>query len=113
MTWAGIALLIGFAAPGARAAEEGGAGLQGKVMTLVGDLAHVEPASRTVLVEVPVEGQEVTVGASGVAGTALTAGGQSIAFEDLQEGSKVRIKVRRVEDGDELLSLEVLRAPAG
>ncbi len=111
----GVALLLGFAAPapGVSAAGNEEAGSEGQVTTLVGDLAHVEPGSRTVVVEVPLEDHEVTVGASGIAGTVLNSGGQPIAFEDLKAGSKVRVKVRRVEDGGELLSLEVLRTPTG
>jgi hypothetical protein len=114
--WVGacISLTICVAlATGTRAAGEGEAGPEGKVMTLVGDLAHVEPQSQTVVVEVPIEEQVVTVGAWGVADTTLTSRGQSIGFADLQPGSRVRITVRRVTHGDELLSLEVLQAPAG
>jgi hypothetical protein len=111
--WAavGIALLMAVALPGGAGAAEGDPGPEGKVMTLVGDLAHVEPQSRTVVVEVPLAERLVTVGAWGVADTTLTARGRSIDFPDLQPGSRVRITVRRVADGDELLSLEVLQAP--
>ncbi len=114
VAWVGVALMVGFltAAPGAWAAGDE-TGSAGKVTTLVGDLAHVEPASRTVVVDVPVGDKDVNVGASAVAGTTVIEGGQPIAFEDLKPGSKVRVKVRRAEDGDELLSLEVLSAPTG
>jgi hypothetical protein len=82
-----------------------------KVTSLVGTLTHVTPASRTVVVEVPLEDQVITVGAWAVPATTLTAGGRPVEFQSLKEGSKVRIRFRRVPDGDELLSLEVLRAP--
>ncbi|MFB3817516.1 MAG: hypothetical protein ACE147_07625 [Candidatus Methylomirabilales bacterium] len=112
---AGIVLLVGFAAlaSSARAAGEGEVGPEGKVTTLVGDLAHVDPQSQTVVVEVPVADQLLTVGAWSVAGTTLTSGGQAIDFGDLEPGLKVRITFRRVTHGDELVSLEVLRAPSG
>jgi hypothetical protein len=111
---AGIALLITAAlAGGAPAAQEGEVAPEGRVTTLVGQLTHVEPQSDTVVVEVPIADKLVTVGAWGIEGTTLTSGGQSIAFEDLEPGSRVRITFRRVADGDELLSLEVLRSPTG
>jgi hypothetical protein len=113
VTVAGIVLLVGFAAlpNGVRAAAQEAAP-EGKVTTLVGDLAHVTPQSETVVVEVPIDDQLVTVGAWGIAETTPTSGGQAIEFEDLQPGSKVRITFRRVTHGDELLALEVLAAPS-
>jgi len=38
----------------------------------------------------------LTIGAWTVAETTMTSGGQAIDFEDLQPGSKVRIKGRRI-----------------
>lgn len=90
----------------------GAGGDQAKVTSLVGTLTHVTPASRTVVVEVPLEDQVITVGAWTVPETTITASGKPVKFDSLEEGSKVRIKFRRVPDGDELLSLDVLRVPA-
>jgi hypothetical protein len=81
------------------------------VTSLVGTLTHMTPASRTVVVEVPLEEQVITVGAWAVPETTLTAQGRPVNFTGLEEGSKVRSKIRRVPEGDDLLSLEVLRAP--
>jgi hypothetical protein len=84
-----------------------------KTTTLVATLAHVTPGSRTVVVEVPLESGILTVGAGTVPDTTITAAGRAAQLEDLLEGSKVRVEFRRVREGDELISLEVLRPPAG
>ncbi len=81
------------------------------VVTLVGTLTAVTPATRTVVVEVPLESHPITVGAAATPQTTFTAGGRPVAIEDLRLGSRVRITFRGVADGDELLSLAVLSAP--
>ena len=91
----------------------GAGGDHAKATSLVGTLAHVTPGSRTVVVDVPLENHVLTVGAVAVPETTITANGKAAQLEDLVEGSKVRVEFRQVPEGDELISLEVLRPPAG
>jgi hypothetical protein len=106
-------MVLAFVAVPVTAGAAGEDGAQANVMSLVGTLRHVTPESRTVVVEVPLEEQSLTVGAWAIPTTTITADGTPVDLQSLDAGSKVRIKIRRVPNGDELLSLEVLKAPAG
>lgn len=90
------------AAKEAPAAAEKPAGLVGTVVAAVS-------ASRTLVVDVPLGKEVLRVGAEITEKTKITAAGKSASFESLKPGARVRINFRRVETGDEALSVEVLQ----
>ncbi len=105
----GLGLLIGLllSAGAALAASETPSG--GRA-TLVGTVAAIGPG-HTVVVEVPLESQNLIVGASATDQTMVTAAGIPVTLEDVQPGSRVRITFCWVSEGHELLALDVLSAP--
>jgi hypothetical protein len=92
------------AAPEKPAAAEKPAGLTGKIVALV-------PASRTLVVDVPLGKEVLRIGAGVTKETKITAAGAAASFDSLKVGARVRINFRRVATGDEALSVELLRSP--
>ena len=92
------------AAPEKPAAAEKPAGL-------VGTLVAVVPASRTLVVDVPLGKEMLRIGAEVTKETKITAAGAAVSFDSLKVGARVRINFRKVATGDEALSVEVLRSP--
>jgi hypothetical protein len=80
---------------------------------LVGTVVAVAPASRTVVVDVPLGNDVLRIGAQVTGKTKITARGAAASFDSLKEGARVRIDFRRVATGDEVIALEVLRSPKG
>lgn len=78
---------------------------------LVGTLVAVTPASRTVVVDVPLGKQVLRIGAEVTDRTKIREGSKKASLADLKEGERVRINFRRVATGDEALSVDILRAP--
>jgi len=79
----------------------------------VGTIVAVVPHSRTLVVDVPLKGDVLRVGMEVTKRTKIRSGGSPIALEDLQVGARVRINFRRIADGDEAMTVEVLRPSAG
>jgi len=77
----------------------------------VGTIIAVVPASRTLVVDVPLGKEVLRVGADVTPKTKITAAGAPVSLDSLQPGARVRINFRRVTDGDEAISVEVLRGP--
>ena len=88
----------------------GAGGDHAKATSLVGILLTGPQEAGLVVVDVPLRVHALTVGAVAVPETTITANGKAAQLEDLVEGSKVRVEFRRVPEGDELISLEVLVA---
>ncbi|MEK6716754.1 MAG: hypothetical protein AABZ16_04610 [candidate division NC10 bacterium] len=91
------------AAPEKPAAAEKPAGLVGTVIAVV-------PASRTLVVDVPLGKEVLRVGAEVTDKTKLTAAGKAVSLDRLKPGDRVRIEFRRVATGDEAISVEALRS---
>ena len=94
------------AAPEKRAAAEKPAGLVGSIVAVV-------LATRTLVVDVPLGKEVLRVGAEVTPKTKITAAGAPVSLDSLEPGARVRINFRRVADGDEAISVEVLRGPKG
>lgn len=90
------------AAPEKPAAAEKPAGLVGTVIAAV-------PASRTLVVDVPLGKEVLRVAAEVTDKTKLTAAGKAVSLDRLKAGDRVRIEFRRVATGDEAIAVEVLR----
>jgi hypothetical protein len=71
----------------------------------------VTPESRTLVVDVPLEKAVLRVGAVVTDQTKIEAAGKAVPFEDLVTGARVRITIRRVDTGNDAISVEVLRGP--
>jgi hypothetical protein len=84
-----------------------------KPVGLVGTLVAVVPASQTLVVDVPLNADVLRVGATATEKTKIQAGGKATALDKLEPGSRVRIQIRRVDTGNEALSVEVLGGPQG
>ncbi len=84
-----------------------------KVTGLVGTVVAVVPASRTLVVDVPLGKDVLRVGADVTDQTKIKAAGQTVSLDKLEEGARVRIAFRRVENGDKATSVEVLQGPRG
>ncbi len=84
-----------------------------KVTGLVGTVVAVVPTSQTLVVDVPLGNDVLRIGADVTDKTKIQAGGQTVTLDKLEEGARVRIAFRRVEDGDEATSVEVLQGPKG
>ena len=78
---------------------------------LVGTIVAVLPESNTLVVDVPQGKDYLRVGAVVTAQTKVMIGGKKAALENLTWGQKVRINIRRVPTGSELLSVEALDQP--
>lgn len=76
---------------------------------LVGTVIAVVPASRTLVVDVPLGKDVLRIGAEVTDQTKIRADGKAASFESLKPGARVRINFRRVATGDEAISVEVLR----
>jgi len=84
------------------AAAEKPAGLVGKVVAAV-------PQSRTLVVDVNLGKKGILrVGAIVTERTKITVGGSAASFDALKEGARVRINIKRVENGSEATSVEIL-----
>jgi hypothetical protein len=94
------------APPQTPVAAENPAGLVGAVIAFV-------PASRTLVVDVFLGPQVLRVGAVLTNKTRLHAAGVPAPFDLLKPGARVRIQFRRVEDGDEATSVDILPATRG
>jgi hypothetical protein len=94
------------AAPEKPAAAEKPGGLVGTVIAVV-------PASRTLVVDVPLGKEVLRVGAEVTDKTKLTAAGKAVSLDRLKAGDRVRINFRRVATGDEAISVEVLPSTKG
>jgi ATP-dependent 26S proteasome regulatory subunit len=77
---------------------------------LVGTVVAVTPASRAVVVDVPLGKQVLRIGAEVTDRTKIREGSKKASLADLKEGERVRINFRRVATGDEALSVDILRA---
>ena len=77
---------------------------------LVGTVIAVVPASRTLVVDVPLGKEVLRVGAEATDKTKLTAAGKAVSLDRLKAGDRVRIEFRRVATGDEAIAVEVLRS---
>jgi len=77
---------------------------------LVGTVIAVVPASRTLVVDVPLEKEVLRVGAEVTETTKITAAGRAVTLDRLNAGDRVRINFRRIATGDEAISVEVLRS---
>jgi len=80
---------------------------------LVGTIVAVLPESNTLVVDVPQGKDFLRVGAVVTGQTKVVIGGKKAALENLIWGQKVRINIRRVPTGTELLSVEALDQPKG
>lgn len=80
---------------------------------LVGSIVAVVLATRTLVVDVPLGKEVLRVGAEVTPKTKITAAGAPVSLDSLEPGARVRINFRRVADGDEAISVEVLRSPKG
>jgi hypothetical protein len=102
------------AAPGMLEAKSGetmpAKGSQEKLEGLVGTVVAADSGAHTIVVDVPLEKGVLRVGAWTTAETTFT-GVESM--EAVEPGSRVRIDIRRVEDGSELIGLDVLDGPKG
>ncbi len=78
---------------------------------LVGTVVAVLPENNTLVVDVPHGKDYLRVGGMVTGKTRITIGGKKAALEHLIWGQKVRINIRRVETGTELLSVEALDQP--
>ncbi|MGE5849504.1 MAG: hypothetical protein ACM362_05205 [Candidatus Methylomirabilota bacterium] len=78
---------------------------------LVGTIVAVAPESRTLVVDVPLGKDVLRIGATVTDKTKIEAAGKAAPFENLERGARVRITFRRIETGDEAISVEVLRGP--
>jgi hypothetical protein len=78
---------------------------------LVGTIVAVLPESNTLVVDVPQGKDYLRVGAVVTGQTKVMIGGKKAALENLTWGQKVRINIRRVPAGTELLSVEALDQP--
>jgi len=94
------------AAPEKAAAAERPAGLVGKIVAVV-------PATRTLVVDVPLGKETLRIGAEVTQKTKLEAAGKAVSLESLKPGDRVRIQFRRVATGDEAISVEILPGPKG
>jgi hypothetical protein len=110
----GLALLL-LAAPlslGQAGEAEKKGPAAGEISTgLVGNIVHITPESRTLVVDVPLGTEVLRIGAVVTDKTKIEAAGKAAAFESLKPGARVRITFRRVPSGDEAISVEVLRSP--
>lgn len=75
---------------------------------LVGTIIAVNPASQTLVVDIPLGKEVLRVGAEVTGKTKITAGGKPVSLDRLKAGDRVRINFRRVATGDEAISVEVL-----
>ena len=80
---------------------------------LVGTVVGVSPESRTLVVDVLLGTEVLRLGTELSEGTKFAAGGVATRLEELKEGDKVRIMYRRLESGDEAISVEVLDGRMG
>ena len=80
---------------------------------LVGTIVAVLPESNTLVVDVPHGKDYLRVGAVVTGQTKVMIRGKKAALENLTWGQKVRINIRRVPTGTELLSVEALDQPKG
>ncbi len=80
---------------------------------LVGTVVAVVPASRTLVVDVPLGTDVLRVGAAVTETTTIVADGAAASFDSLKEGARVRLQFRRVATGDEATMVEVLRGRQG
>lgn len=87
----------------AKAAAEKPAGLVGTVIAVV-------PASRTLVVDVPLGKEVLRVGAEVTGKTKIRGAGGVTSLDRLKPGDRVRIDFRRVETGDEAIAVEILRS---
>jgi hypothetical protein len=78
---------------------------------LVGTIVAVLPESNTLVVDVPHGKDYLRVGGMVTRQTRVRIGGKPAALENLTDGQKVRISIRRVPTGTELLSVETLDQP--
>jgi hypothetical protein len=76
---------------------------------LVGTIVAVVPASRTLVVDVPLGKEVLRIGAEVTDKTKITAAGKAVSLDRVNVGDRVRISFRRIEAGDEAISIEVLR----
>jgi hypothetical protein len=79
---------------------------------LVGTVVAVLPESNTLVVDVPHGKDHLLVGGMVTGQTKIVIGGKAAALENLTWGQKVRINIRRVTTGTELLTVEALDRPA-
>ncbi len=75
----------------------------------VGTIVAIVPASRMLVVDIPLGKEVLRVGAEVTDKTKITAAGKSAAFESIKPGARVRINFRRVATGDEAIAVEILR----
>lgn len=94
---------------GAKAAPEKPAAAK-RPAGLVGTIVAVVPASRMLVVDVPLGKEVLRVGAEVTDKTKIQAAGKAASFESLKPGARVRINFRRIATGDEAISVEVLRS---
>lgn len=80
---------------------------------LVGTIVAVVPASRTLVVDVPLGKEVLRIGAEVTDKTKIHAAGKAASLENLKPGARVRLNFRRVATGDEAIAVEVLRGPEG
>jgi hypothetical protein len=84
-----------------------------KAAGYVGTVVAVTPESRTLVVDVPLRETVLRVGAEVTDTTRITANGQAVSLDRVQTGDRVRITVRRIETGNEAVSVEVLPGRSG
>lgn len=80
---------------------------------LVGTIVAFAPESRTLVVDVPLGKEVLRIGALVTSKTRIEAAGTAATTERLKAGARVRINFRRVADGDEAVSVEILGAKKG
>ena len=84
-----------------------------ELLGFVGTVIAIVPASRTLVVDVPWDRDFLRIGAEVTDTTRITADGQAVSLDRLQTGDRVRISVRRIETGNEAISIEVLSGRRG
>ena len=76
-----------------------------QVYTNRGEITAIEPAYDTVVVEVPKDGQRMTVGGPLVEGAELKKDGRSVQLSDFHTGETVTVRWRYTEKGHRIIGL--------
>jgi len=71
-----------------------------------GVIAAIEPASQTVVIEVPLGKEKLTVGGPLSPKASVKKGGKTVRLDNLRVGDHVRISWRQTANGQEITQLE-------
>jgi hypothetical protein len=76
-----------------------------KIYKMTGNIAAIDQAYNTVVIEVPIRGKTFTVGGSLAPNAVLEKSGQSVHLADFLAGDRVVVTWRQTESGHLILSL--------